>query len=163
MVYFRGAQTRAAAESPSRETSGRVETDIYERGARDSPPSSPRTPAMAPAMSTSASVDQWVTELHGLLRELEAVATSKHTLPPVFSEAVDNQLVQVRLGTAASLYVVLQCRNAATAGHRVRVALNCSAWAAEDGPATGQRDVVEIAAPCCTTSASWACPTTSSC
>jgi len=85
-------------------------------------------------------------ELHSLLRELETVAASRQTLPPVFSEATDNQLAQARLGTAASLFAALQCKNAATAGHALRVALTCSAWAAQLGLSPEQRDAVEIAA-----------------
>lgn len=98
------------------------------------------------ATTPAASADRWLTELHGLLRDLETVAASSHTLPPVFGEAVDDRLVQVRLGMAASLYAALRCRNAAAAGHSLRVALTCSAWATQMNLADSERDVIEVAA-----------------
>jgi diguanylate cyclase (GGDEF)-like protein/PAS domain S-box-containing protein len=104
------------------------------------------TPPAAAILPASASAEQWMTELHALLHELEAVTAASHTLPPVFSEPLDNQLVQVRLGTAASLFAALQCKNAATAGHALRVTLTCSAWAVSMGLPPEQRDAIEIAA-----------------
>ena len=92
------------------------------------------------------SADQWMNDLSALLEELEAVSGAGMALPPVFSERVDNQLIQVRLGVAASLFAALQCRHAATAGHALRVALRCSAWAAHMGMDGDQRDVIEVAA-----------------
>ena len=90
-------------------------------------------PVVSPSSPALGSAEQWMTELHVLLRELEAVTAASHTLPPVFGEAVDDQLVQVRLGVAASLFAALQCKNAAVAGHALRVALTCSAWALKMG------------------------------
>jgi diguanylate cyclase (GGDEF)-like protein len=102
-----------------------------------------------PAVATPPSpalADRWLTELHTLLRELEAATAANHTLPPVFSEAVDDRLVQVRLGAVASLFAALRCKNAATAGHALRVALNCSAWALQMDLPESERDAVEVAA-----------------
>jgi diguanylate cyclase (GGDEF)-like protein len=87
-----------------------------------------------------------MTELHALLRELEAVTAASQTLPPVFDEAVDDRLVQARLGMAASLFAALQCKNAALAGHALRVALTCSAWATKLELPEAERDAVEVAA-----------------
>ncbi len=87
-----------------------------------------------------------MTELNSLLRELEAVAASAHALPPVFSQSADERLVQVRLGAAAGLFAALQCKNAAVAGHSLRVALNCSAWAMSMELAAPDREVIELAA-----------------
>ena len=64
----------------------------------------------------------------------------------MFSEAVDDHLVQTRLGVAASLFAALQCKNAATAGHALRVALTCSAWATKLDLPEAERDAIEIAA-----------------
>jgi diguanylate cyclase (GGDEF)-like protein len=106
----------------------------------------PPTLPDASVVSAPESADRWISELHALLRELEAVAAAGHTLPPVFTEAVDDQLVQVRLGAAASLFAALRCKHAASAGHALRVALNSSAWALQmDLPET-QRDAIEVAA-----------------
>ena len=93
-----------------------------------------------------ASAEGSMTELHTLLRELEAVTAADHVLPPVFSEVVDDRLVQVRLGMAASLFTALQCKNAAVAGHALRVALTCSAWATQQGLPDAERDAIEVAA-----------------
>jgi response regulator RpfG family c-di-GMP phosphodiesterase len=90
--------------------------------------------------------ERWMAELGTLLHELETVTVAHEALPPVLSEVADNQLVQVRLGTAASLFAALQCKHAASAGHSLRVALSCSAWAASLGLGEPQRDAVEIAA-----------------
>ena len=75
-----------------------------------SPPADQSAIFIAGVPSVPSSADRWMTELHALLRELEAVTSASHTLPPVFSEAVDDQLVQIRLGMAASLFAALQCR-----------------------------------------------------
>ncbi len=98
------------------------------------------------SISSPSSAERWMTELHALLRELEAVTAAGHTLPPVFGEAVDDQLVQVRLGAASSLFAALRCKNAAIAGHGLRVALTCSAWASQIGLPSGQREAIEVAA-----------------
>ncbi len=87
-----------------------------------------------------------MSELGALLRELEDVTSAGAVLPPVVSEQTDNQLVQVRLGTASSLFSALQCKHAATAGHALRVALTCSAWALRMRLRQEQRDAIEIAA-----------------
>jgi diguanylate cyclase (GGDEF)-like protein len=94
----------------------------------------------------AAGADEWMTELGTLLRELEDVTASPRILPPILDETADNQLIQVRLGTAASLFAALRCKNAATAGHSLRVALSCSAWALKMGLEESQRDAIEIAA-----------------
>ncbi|MCE5302384.1 MAG: diguanylate cyclase [Planctomycetaceae bacterium] len=91
-------------------------------------------------------VGRGVAELQALLRELEAVTAAEQTLPPVFSEAVDRRLVEVRLGAAASLFAALRCKSAAAAGHGLRVALSCSAWASRIGLQDAERHAIEVAA-----------------
>jgi diguanylate cyclase (GGDEF)-like protein len=85
-------------------------------------------------------------ELHTLLRELEAMTAASETLPPLFGESIDDRLVQSRLGIAASLFTALQCKNAAAAGHALRVALTCSSWAMKLGLSDAEREAIEIAA-----------------
>jgi len=92
------------------------------------------------------SAERWMTELHALLRELEVMTVASEVLPPVFGESVDDRLVQARLGVAASLFTALECKNAAVAGHALRVALTCSGWAVGLGLSEDERDAVEIAA-----------------
>jgi diguanylate cyclase (GGDEF)-like protein len=87
-----------------------------------------------------------MTELHALLRELEAMTAASEVLPPVFGESLDDRLVEARLGVAASLFTALECKNAAVAGHSLRVALTCSGWAMRLGLPDEERDAIEIAA-----------------
>jgi diguanylate cyclase (GGDEF)-like protein len=87
-----------------------------------------------------------MSELGSLLRELESVSVATRQSLPVISESIDNELVQVRLGVAASLFAALQCRHRASAAHSLRVALTCSAWAHHMQLEAGHRDVIELAA-----------------
>jgi len=99
-----------------------------------------------PPTAVPAPAELRLSEVHALLDELQNVASTHEVLPPVFSPELDNRLVQMRLGVASSLFVALQCKHAATAGHALRVALSCSAWATRmrlDGAA---RDAIETAA-----------------
>lgn len=65
-------------------------------------------------------------------------------LPP--GEAGDNQLVQVRLGLASSLFTALRSRHAPTADHSLRVAALCSSWSWTLGLTHEERDALEMAA-----------------
>lgn len=87
-----------------------------------------------------------MSELGTLLQELEHVSASTTRLPPVLGPGVDNQLVQVRLGIASSLYTALRLKHAATAGHCLRVALSSSAWAVRMHLPDDRRDAIEVAA-----------------
>ena len=44
-------------------------------------------------------------------------------------EIFENQLAEVRLGIAGSLFTALHCKHPPTAAHSLRVALACSSWA----------------------------------
>ena len=96
--------------------------------------------------SGPAPADQAMAEVTLLLQQLQEASQSHAVLPPVINSQLDNQLVQVRLGTAASLFAALQCKHAATAGHALRVALTSSAWALRMGLDASLRDVLEVAA-----------------
>ncbi len=85
-------------------------------------------------------------ELGALLRELETVAGTAPAVPTFFGAQTDNQLIQVRLGIASSLFAALQCKHPPTAGHCLRTALTCSAWATHMGLDVQQRDWLEVAA-----------------
>ncbi len=84
-------------------------------------------------------------QLHGLLSALGTSETAKRA-GAVISPVVDQRLVQVRLGLASSLFAALQFRNAAKAGHCLRVALTCSAWSLRMGLPDDQREAIELAA-----------------
>jgi diguanylate cyclase (GGDEF)-like protein/PAS domain S-box-containing protein len=91
-------------------------------------------------------VAKGIVELTRLLDELDHGAPRAEVLPSVVGPQVDNQLVQVRLGIASSLYAALRCRYAASASHALRVALNASAWATRLNLPTAERDAIEVAA-----------------
>jgi len=59
---------------------------------------------------------------------------------------LQDQLIQSRLGVAASLFIALRCKHLETATHSIRVALYCSAWAAVRGFNEADRVSLEIAA-----------------
>jgi diguanylate cyclase (GGDEF)-like protein/PAS domain S-box-containing protein/putative nucleotidyltransferase with HDIG domain len=59
--------------------------------------------------------------------------------------ARDNQLLQVRLGVATSLFAALRLKHAETASHSLRVTMMAATWAALLDMTPEQRDVVEVA------------------
>ncbi|MBN2217215.1 MAG: diguanylate cyclase, partial [Pirellulales bacterium] len=87
----------------------------------------------------------WTSQLDTLLAELQDL-TEMGPVEPIVDAAVDNQLVQVRLGIASSLFTALRYKHAPTAAHALRVALTSSAWCLWMGVDEGQRDKIEIAA-----------------
>ena len=91
-------------------------------------------------------VAKGIQELTHLLEELEHGTPRAEVSPTVLGAEADNQLVQVRLGIASSLFAALRCRNAASASHSVRVALTCSVWAIKLNLPAGERDAIEVAA-----------------
>jgi len=97
-----------------------------------------------PVPSEQARADRWVSELSTLLRELESVTGSVSR--PVVDRGIDDRLIQVRLGAAGGLFAALRCKHALTAGHALRVALSCSAWAVRMGLDECLRDALEVAA-----------------
>ncbi|MEX2174905.1 MAG: diguanylate cyclase [Pirellulaceae bacterium] len=110
------------------------ESSTVESAARGSPPT-----------EASRAADERLSAVSTLLDNLETAPA-----PPVHdsSELVtfENQLVQVRLGLASSLFAALRAKHAPTAAHSVRVALSCSAWGASLGHSEAQRDELEVAA-----------------
>ena len=106
------------------------------------PQSPPERPDLAGA--APASPEHWVSEVSSLLHQLERAAPTSRQ--PALSETLDNQLVQVRLGIAGSLFAALRCKCAQVAAHVLRVALSSSAWAIRSGLPAPQRDAVELAA-----------------
>jgi diguanylate cyclase (GGDEF)-like protein/PAS domain S-box-containing protein len=91
-------------------------------------------------------VAKGIQELTHLLEELDRGTPRAEVSPAVLGAEADNQLVQVRLGIASSLFAALRCRNAASASHSVRVALSCSVWAIQLNLPAGERDAIEVAA-----------------
>ena len=98
-----------------------------------------------PPTETSRAADERLSTVSTLLDNLDVPAA-----PPLRDSAelitFENQLVQVRLGLASSLFAALRAKHPPTAAHSVRVALSCSAWAASLGQSESQRDELEVAA-----------------
>jgi len=94
--------------------------------------------ALFPAAAGVAKVD-------ALLAELDRETPQSVLSPAVFTPQADNQLVQVRLGIASSLFAALRCRYAGAASHSLRVALSCSTWALRQGLPAQVRDAIEVA------------------
>jgi diguanylate cyclase (GGDEF)-like protein len=97
------------------------------------------------AAVSNAAPERWMGELTRLLHELQDATAAASTLPPLVGAELDNQLVQVRLGIASSLFAALQCKHPAAAGHALRVALTGSAWSQVLGLPQAQRDIIEVA------------------
>ncbi len=87
-----------------------------------------------------------VAKVDALLADLQRETPAGGLLPPVFAPQIDNQLIQVRLGIASSLFAALRCRYPAAASHSLRVALGCSAWALKKNLGARDRDAMEVAA-----------------
>ncbi len=96
------------------------------------------------ATPLQAAPERWVTELSALLQSLDHAAPGEG--PALVAESADNQLTQVRLGVAASLFAALRCKHPPAAAHALRVALSTSAWALRAGLAQEERDWIELAA-----------------
>jgi len=124
---------------------GAETTDPQDTGADAAPGRSPSvvTPSTTDDRSTA---DRVASDLGALIGELDDDAAAARALPQPLAQQIDNQLVQVRLGTSSSLFVALRCKHAATADHALRVALTCSGWALKLELEESRRDVVEIAA-----------------
>jgi diguanylate cyclase (GGDEF)-like protein/PAS domain S-box-containing protein len=67
-------------------------------------------------------------------------------LPVSPERELENQLVQVRLGMASSLFAALQARHAPTATHSLRVAMGCSSWLLTQNVSGIPCDEIEVAA-----------------
>ena len=105
-----------------------------------------KRPENAGSLATELiSVGSWGSNLDTLLHELHDL-TSADSPSPVIGRSLDNQLVQVRLGIATSLFTALRCRDPLTAAHALRVALITSAWCLKMELPDHQRDVIEVAA-----------------
>jgi diguanylate cyclase (GGDEF)-like protein/PAS domain S-box-containing protein len=65
--------------------------------------------------------------------------------PPAAPHSAENQLLQVRLGIASSLFMALRCRHLGTATHSLRVTLGCASWALMLDMSDEQRDIIEVA------------------
>jgi diguanylate cyclase (GGDEF)-like protein/PAS domain S-box-containing protein len=94
-----------------------------------------------------AVVDDRMAELTLLLKDLdESSRSDPNAAAQPLSPKQQNQLAQVRLGIASSLFTALRWKHEPTAEHCLRVALGCSSWALRMGLPESQRDEIEVAA-----------------
>src|SRR5687768_10296159 len=73
-----------------------------------------------------------------------AIERAEPLRPP--ARGAENQLLQVRLGIASSLFTALRARHFDTAAHSLRVTLGCASWALSLDMSPEQRDIIEVAA-----------------
>lgn len=100
--------------------------------------------AVVPA-DPARTTDARLVAVSSLLGSLEAPASAPDSLLDSAELTLENQLIQVRLGVASSLFSALRAKHAPTAHHSLRVALGCSAWGAMLGLNDVQRDELEVA------------------
>ncbi|HVX60398.1 MAG TPA: diguanylate cyclase [Pirellulales bacterium] len=114
--------------------------------ANDLRPESPTKDA-APSVGAIAATETQLSRLNSLFEQLDKeVAESTPALAPVVDREAENQLIEVRLGMASSLYRALRWKHEPTAHHCLRVTLSCSSWADRMGISAADRDNLEVAA-----------------
>ncbi|QDT03765.1 putative diguanylate cyclase YdaM [Rubripirellula lacrimiformis] len=104
-----------------------------------------------PVQAVGASDSQGHVQEAGFERVGDLLAGLRDSAPQATASAsedqpFENRLAVVRLGMATSLFYSLRTKHAATAGHCLRVALSCSAWAERLGLDSDTRDRIEVAA-----------------
>ncbi len=101
--------------------------------------------------SRQVDTENRVAEISSLLRSLEDAASESGLVSRTETQTStddvqhENQLVQVRLGIASSLFTALRHKHPQTASHCLRVALGCSSWALHVNLDEETRDAVELA------------------
>ena len=98
--------------------------------------------ATKPAAAPEAGLDR----LGDLIDQLDHDGTGLLQRGDDLDAAVENQLAEVRLGVASSLYRALRCKHEPTARHCLRVTLACASWASRLGLSDHERDELEVAA-----------------
>ncbi len=112
----------------------------------DRPP--PTTAEASPAPPVIAGEDRRVCASTTPISLVGGAEVAPRDAPPMTAVELQyqDQLVQVRLGLAGSLFAALRARDAATASHCLRVALGCSTWGPLLHLEDHQRDELEVAA-----------------
>ena len=97
-------------------------------------------------VGTREAPDERLSALSTLLNRLDDAAQADALSKSESEEPFQDQLAQVRLGIASSLFTALRAKHAPTAAHSLRVALGCSSWSMALDLVPDQRDMVEVAA-----------------
>jgi diguanylate cyclase (GGDEF)-like protein/PAS domain S-box-containing protein len=98
-----------------------------------------------PVLDPARWADAQIGSVSNLLSTLEVAPSPPRGLLDTAEMDLENQLIQVRLGVASSLFAALRAKHAPTAHHSLRVALSCSAWGAVLGLSDAERDELEVA------------------
>ncbi|HVC97582.1 MAG TPA: diguanylate cyclase [Pirellulales bacterium] len=110
-------------------------------------PSASQSDAQPGPEPTIDTAESRVAQLSDLLGQLEEGPPADRTRRAIDLERpLDNQLVEVRLGIASSLYRALRCKHEPTAKHSLRVTLACSGWSSRLGLSEAEHDQLELAA-----------------
>lgn len=100
----------------------------------------------APTIDVVESPDSRLRELSSLIATVDATSHDPDRASPRPDHRHENQLAQVRLGIATSLFLSLKAKHAPSATHSLRVAISCSSWAMMLGIEGYARDEIEVAA-----------------
>ena len=106
----------------------------------------PRTAPETPFSSTSPTTDAQLSTLSTLLNCLDEVQCVQGSGARHRNVVRQNELVQVRLGIANSLFLALRAKHAPTATHSLRVGLGCTSWAMQKDLSREESDHIQIAA-----------------
>jgi diguanylate cyclase (GGDEF)-like protein len=90
--------------------------------------------------------DGSIGQLNSLIQQVEAESAADARPAAVVGRPAENQLVEVRLGIASSLYRALRWKHEPTARHCFRVTLACSSWSTRMGFSPSEHDEIELAA-----------------
>ena len=92
------------------------------------------------------SVERALTTISSLVGNLDEVAQSPLRSGAQAGGRLQNQLAQVRLGVASSLFLALRTKHPPSADHCLRVAMVCSSWAVLMNLGVKEQDELEVAA-----------------
>ncbi|HUY36669.1 MAG TPA: diguanylate cyclase [Pirellulales bacterium] len=110
-------------------------------------PSAHQTGAQPGPAPTIETAEGGIAQLSDLLTQLDEDSAGGRPRPAVARERpLENQMVEVRLGIASSLYRALRWKHEPTAKHSLRVTLACSAWSSRLGLSAAEHDQIELAA-----------------
>ncbi|MFV1966179.1 MAG: diguanylate cyclase [Pirellulaceae bacterium] len=94
----------------------------------------------------SKASDDRLLAMSSLLDRLDEAAQADAMSHSERRDVHQEQLVQIRLGMAGSLFTALRAKHAPTAAHSLRVALGVSSWSLALDFTDEQRDLIEVAA-----------------
>lgn len=107
--------------------------------------STAHSPVAGAAAATPTDTGSQLADIASLLERIDGAIRGESAMLDV-ARAPQNEMIQVKLGIASSLFAALRGKHDPTAEHCLRVSLGCSTWAARIGLPPAQRDEIELAA-----------------